>query len=162
MEQKFMVNKFKCAASAASAAAFILLAGAVLSIHRPGSALIFLLLGLVFAWIGLEAGSFLCLNEEGVSLQLFGKTRRHMSWDQIKEVGVAGTKVFNRSHPEKAGSIYIYFSPAEMTEDERFQMMLRWPSHSCLYMIYNEERFNAVQSRWNSHIETYNVGDLRL
>ena len=162
MEQRFIVNKFKCIASAVSSVTFVLLAGAVLFIHRPGSALIFLVLGLIFGFIAVQSGSVLQLNEEGVTRLLLGHTTAKIRWDEIKEIGVAGTKVFNRSHPEKAGSIYIYFSPVQMDEDERFQMMLRWPPSNCLYMTYNQDRFHAVQGHWNSHIEIYNVGDLCL
>ena len=84
------------------------------------------------------------------------------SWDQIKEVGVVGTKVFNGTGKnKKPGRRYIYFSPEELDEDSRFQMTLEWPpSREILYCIYTKYHAEYVQLLWQKPIATYNAGDL--
>lgn len=162
MERKFIVNPLQCVAAWISAAFLGLLAGTMVYIHRPGSALIFLALAVVFAVIGALGGACIHLDKTGVHKTLFGVAVRTLRWDEIAEVGVAGTRVFNRIHPEKTGSLYIYFSPVSMNENERFQMMLKWPPKDKLYLIYDAKRFHAVQTFWNQTVETYNTGNLHL
>ena len=100
------------------------------------------------------------LDDSGLSKTLFGIKLQHFSWTDIAEVGVAGTRVFNQNNPKRAGSLYLYFSPKALSEEERFDLMLRWPpSKSTPYMIFDKQRLTAVQLLWGKKIEKYNAGD---
>ncbi len=157
---KFMINPFKCLAAIASSLLFAALAIAMVSTSRWLSVCVFGLLALLFGYIGLTAGCILHLDDSGLSKTLFGIKLQHFSWTDIAEVGVAGTRVFNQNNPKRAGSLYLYFSPKALSEEERFDLMLRWPpSKSTPYMIFDKQRLTAVQLLWGKKIEKYNAGD---
>lgn len=157
---KFMINPFKCYAAIASSFLFTALAFSMLPTERWFSVIIFSLLALIFAYIGLNAGCILHLDDSGLCKTLFGFKLQTIPWSDIKEVGVAGTKVFNCNNPERTGSLYLYFSPKVLSENERFDLMLRWPpSKNTLYMIFNKKRLVTVQLLWGKNIQTFNIGD---
>ncbi|MCH1982043.1 hypothetical protein MCG98_05635 [Ruminococcus sp. OA3] len=109
-----------------------------------------------------SAGAFVTVNEDGVRLHALGITLKKFRWDDIKEVGIAGTKVFNRKKKEKCGSVYFYFCKKEMNDEERFDMCLKWPPTACIYLHFDNRKFDYIQSKWNKKIVTYNVGNLMI
>ena len=134
----------------------------LLTINRYFSATLFLLLGLVFSIIAILSGSSIHVSDTGIRQTFLGLTLRSLNWNEISEIGVVGTKVFNKKNPERTGTLYIYFSKVKLTKEERFKMILKWPPFHQIYLQYTETRFHAVQGFWNSHIETYNIGNLPL
>lgn len=159
-DSKFMINPFKCFTGITSSLLFAALAIAMISTGRWFSVYIFGLLAFIFGYIGLMAGCILHVDESGLHKTLLGLKLQSFSWANVAEVGVAGAKVFNQSNPKRTGSLYIYFSPKVLTENERFDLMLRWPpSKNTPYMIFNKQRLAAVQFLWGKEIQTFNVGD---
>ena len=45
-----------------------------------------------------------------------------------------------------------------MTEQQRFETMLRFPTKGLLFTTYSQAKIEAVQLRWSSRIATYNSG----
>lgn len=162
MKHRYIVNPFKCIASLVSC---IWLLGAglcMIPIHRYGSAAVFSALALIFALISIQNGAVIQIDSAGIRKSILGFQTKELVWSDIGEIGVTGTKVFNRSHPEKTGGLYIYISETPMTDQERFNMMLKWPPAGKLYLSYQAKRLNALLPYWDRKIESYNVGNLDL
>lgn len=162
MKNTFLANPFKCAVSISCSVCFFLLSGSVFLIERTSSALIFLLLGLIFGAVAAICGAVVSVDQSGVNQTILGFGTKKLLWADIAKVGVIGTKAFNQHHPEKTGSLYIYFSQKPLSEEEHFEMMLKWPPLDKIYLIYDDKRIQLIQMLWNSEIQTYNVGNLSL
>ncbi|MDL2233954.1 hypothetical protein LJC63_10325 [Ruminococcaceae bacterium OttesenSCG-928-L11] len=108
------------------------------------------------------SGSSLYIGKEYLEQRFLGFRIRTLAWRDVKEVGIVGTKVFNRRNPDKTGTKYIYFSRDTMDDDERFHMCFSWPPVQVLYMQYTHERITSVQTIWDSQLELFNVGSLEI
>lgn len=158
----FCVHPLKFAACLFTVAAGVILGITSLIIGEwLGAVLLFLVAGL-FTWQGLIYGAWVSVTAEGVRRHILGRTLKQQRWEEIKEVGVVGTKVFNRLHPEKTGSMYIYFSPKALTEQERFQLALDFPPKDMIFLLHNQEREDLVQAFWDTRLIGYNTGSLKL
>lgn len=162
MTSRFIVHPLKLVVSLATCLASAAIGLSLLEMGRGLSALVFLAVAALFLAVSLVFGATVTLDESGVRRSVLGRVTRSLTWEEIAEVGVAGTKVFNRGSPKKTGSLYIYFSPAAMTEEERFEMILTWPPRDKLFLLHNKKRMDAVQLLWNSKVQTYNAGDLQF
>lgn len=162
MEHHFLINPFKCIISTGTCLCFFLLSGCMVLIQRWGSTVIFLLFGLLFGLVAIINGSVIHLDSTGIFKTVLGIRTKILRWDDIGEVGVTGTKPFNKNHPEKTGGLYIYFSETPMTEQERFEMILKWPPTKKLYLTYNTRRAEAILLLYNRKLQTYNTGNLIL
>lgn len=162
MNYRFMANPFKCAVALTTCLVLVVMAVVMAYINRPVSFLFFAALAVVFGLVTAFSGATLEISEAGIRRRILGRWSEWMSWGDIAEVGIAGTKVFNQTNRDKVGSLYIYFSPTSMSENERFQMMLRWPPMDKLYLIYDPARLRAVQIYWRGPLATFNVGKLMM
>ncbi len=160
MKSSFMIYPFKFCISAVTSLFSFILAVSMLLIARPGSFLLFLVIAVVFLAVALINGSKLTIDEKGVRRTLFGRILQQYSWKDITEVGIVGTKVFGNDDKKDVGSRHLYFSREIMSNEERFRMVLQWPPHDKLYMLYNTERLACVQSYWSGVIETYKAGNV--
>ena len=162
MEKKYFVNPTQLAAAGATALATAVLAVTLMGLRRPVSALVFLVIAVVFGRIALETGAWIVVNPDGVSRRLFGRTAMSMTWDEMGEVGVAGARIFNKGNPDKTGTLYIYFSRTPMTEEERFSMMLSWPPKDKLYLQHDKYRMDFIQSIYGRKIQKFNTGKVKV
>ena len=124
---------------------------------------IVLLLMFVYIIAGLKNGCVVRVDKEGIR-RIFPNHTLYTKWEDIKEVGIAGTKVIkgnkNNGNRRNFGSVYIYFSKTAMNEDQLFNMCLEWPPKDTLYIRYSFRRAEAVQRYWMKNIKTYNVDGL--
>lgn len=118
-------------------------------------------IAIVFLVIGLNYSCIITIDHTGVSKSLCGKTIRHLSWSEIREVGVTGTKVFG-DEKKNHGTLFIYFSPVALTEEERFSMALNWPPRKQIYLEYDQARIQFIQQLWANRIESYRTGELHF
>jgi len=162
MKRRFIVYPFKLLASLLCTLCFAIVAAAMVAVDRIGAAWAFGAFGLVYLVPAALSGMTVELNTEGVQQSLLGLPLRRWRWDEIAEIGVVGTKVFNPQHPEKTGALQLYFSRQALTEEQRFELALKWPPLDKIYMVYDQKRGFAVQLYWSGKIETYNTGDLRF
>lgn len=116
----------------------------------------------IYAVLAFRNGQIVRISPESVELRLFSVPRNSFGWNEIQEVGVAGTKILNAANTNRTGAKYIYFSPRMMTEEERFNMCLKWPPKDVIYIRYNAERIDRVMKRWKKEVVLYNTGKLRL
>lgn len=164
MQQKnhFWVDGFRFAVALATTIFSLVLSICLITMGRYGSALAFFIIFLLFLPILKSYGATVTVDEEGIRSSFLGKTRLSMRWDEIGEIGVAGSRLFNNKNGEKPGFLYIYVSPSSMTDEERFQMMLKFPPKDKIFFSYSKESIFAVQMRWSSKIQTYNSGNVRF
>lgn len=150
-----------------SACVFTVVSGLTLGItfltlkNWLGAVVMFAIAGL-FIWQGFLYGPWVSITCEGIRKHIFGWTLKEISWSEIAEVGVVGTRVFNKLTPHKTGPMYIYFSPRKLTEEERFRLALDFPPRDMLYLLHNQEREDLVQNLWNTKLIGYNTGSLNL
>ena len=162
MRHKFLVNPALFLYSALIAAILAMLTLVMVYSQRIVSAIVFLQLTLLFTGVAIYYSAVLTVDNNGVSRSVFGIRRKFLLWDEIEEVGIGGTKILHAPGAKHVGTLYIYFSASRLTDEERFNMFLRWPHWNQCYMRFSQNRLRAVQMQWNKEIATYNVGDLTV
>lgn len=162
MERQYRVNPGKFFIVMLFSAVVLVCSIIMLSRGRTLSGAVFLIVGLVFGALALPYGAVVTVDHTGVRKKLFGKTLLDRRWEEIAEVGVAGTKVFHGKDAKRTGELYIYFSAQTMTEDQRFQMMLNWPPRDMAYLSYDKNRLEAIHLLWGGGIASYNVGKTQI
>lgn len=150
--------KFGVALCTVAACAFLGILAAVAGNWIPAG--LFGAGAVLFIFVAFLYGSTITLDAKGLSRSFFGIPMYHVAWSDIAEVGVVGLKVFNNNDANRTGTRYIYFSPRSLDKDSRFRLALEWPPRNMLYLCYSKDRLTAVQSLWNSTIETYNAGNI--
>lgn len=160
MKKRFVVDPIRCGAATLVSAAFLLFCAVMFPLHRMGSAVVFFLLGMLFLAVALVNGTVVTVDERGISRATLGMGSRFLPWEEAAEVGVCGTRLFRKGKRGKTGTLYIYVSPTPLTDEARFDMVLKWPPLRGYYLLYSQERMAAVQLRWEGRIVRYNAGDL--
>jgi len=163
MNQKnFIVDPYKYGVAAATCIVSLALGITLLTIHRMGSSFVFLAIAAVFAYIAFLNGSTVRLTKEGVSLHFWKISRKFVPWPEIREVGVAGTKYIRQKNKDDVGSVFIYFSKKEMSDEERNQMLFAWPPKDMIYMRFIDERLFQAQLFYPGKIIFYHSGKIHL
>lgn len=97
MNGHFIVNFFKSAAATVVFVVFFFFSIVMFLISRPVSAILFLVIGAVFGYVALINGMTVNVDENGISKSLFGFVTMKFNWEDVAEIGVCGTKVFNKN-----------------------------------------------------------------
>ncbi len=160
MKNRYYIDPYKFGIALGTIAVCVLLCIWNLTRGQP-EGLFFLLPALPFVYVAWLYGAILEVDPEQLRLTRFGKTARSVSWTELAEMGVVGTKVFNKGNPDKTGNLYIYFSRAPLEEEERFQLALKWPPKEQLYLLYTKERMDAIRPLWFGKVQAYNTGKLK-
>lgn len=160
MNRKFIVNPILCAFCAVISIFSATMIYIMIIIERFGSAAIFGVMAVVFLCTAVYFGNVISVDHNGIRKYVLGIPLKHILWSEIEEIGICGTKVFNKGNPKKVGTIYIYFSTRKLDENAHFKMILEWPPKDMYFVLYNQARLTAIQTLWSSRIETYNVGGL--
>lgn len=158
-EEKFTVNPLRLAVALATSLASLVIAAAMIFIRSPLPAVVFLVIAIFFALLSASNGARLTVSGTGIERKPWIGGKTAWSWDEIAEVGVAGTKLFPKSDSGKPGEMYIYFSKRVLDDNERFEMVLKWPPKDRLYLSYTPERLRAVTRCWNGTVTEYNTRD---
>lgn len=161
LKKEFLAHPLMAAVCFVIAATGALIGGCLVYLGRPGSAAVFFCIGLAFFFISVPYASVIAVDEHGLVKRFLGRELLRLPWDEIAEVGIAGTKVFNSMNRQKTGTLCIYFSRRQMTDDDHFNMLLRWPDRDIPFLTYNLKRLQAVQMCWKGEITFYNAGDIR-
>lgn len=162
MRNDFCIHPLRLVISGATVLTSVVLGITAIIIGEPVAAALLFLIALLFLWQAFIYGPWVSITPEGVRKHIFGHTLKFQSWDEIQEVGVIGTKVFNKLTPEKTGYLYIYFSPKKMTQQDRFQLALNFPPKDMIFLIHSQEREDMVQAFQSTRLVGYNTGSLKL
>lgn len=161
MSANVTVNKSSAVIMAFFAAVFLL---AGISLFLVGSWVggsICVVLMLVYLGIAAMYGAVVHIGPEGVSRKMLLLPREHHSWEELQEVGVFGSKVLKQEGSSRVGTLYLYFSTKAMTDQERFDMVLKWPIRQ-IHFVFSQRSLGLVQYYWTKKIDTFNTGDLRI
>ena len=163
-EHRIMADPEKFIAALATCAVCGFLAFKAFQQNATPLAVFFTLVCAVFLYIMFLYGSTLRVNSEGIRKEFLFIPLKTVSWDDIVEVGVLGTKIFNGgAYKKKPGRRYIYFSEKELDGDTRFKMALEWPPlNGELFCIFTKDNYHHIEMQWGGTIEKYNAGDLYL
>ena len=164
MHHRFIVDKEKTSTALAVSIFCLIVAAILLPMERTVSAVVFFVIGVLFAAIAAVNGEVLHLDVNGITKTLLGITLHHVDWSQIKEVGVCGTNPLNKGQPKKTGRLYIYCSVEKMDDGKRYDMILNWPpkQKEQLYFTFSPKRLEALRLLWQEEMAEYNIGDLLL
>lgn len=159
---RYIIHPSKAAISAVVMILSLALTAVLLVCRLWLAACLFFLVAVVYGFVLHVVGSNVVINEEGVTKQQFFKKPIAMKWGQIREVGVIGIRVVNHENSRQTGPRYIYFSNADLSTDERFDLGLRWPPKEQIYLRFSNERIWTVQRFWRYEIALYNAGKVYL
>ncbi len=125
-------------------------------------ALVFGAIFLIFAGITIYAARLVQVDQKEMCVSYFGLFKRHYPWDELQEVGVMGLRIFKSKKSKASGLTYIYFSKEALTDDERFNIALRWPVNHIPYLLYNRKRLETIQFLWEKPISFYNADSAKF
>ena len=125
-------------------------------------AAVFLFLSGIFIWYFLSIAAIVRISAEGVERKSLLSGSLIVTWDDLKQVGILGTRAFPRSRMNRGGVKYIYFSRDVLNEEDLFRLILKWPSRDVPYVPYRRRNIDTVSLLWKGDIERYNTGDRRL
>lgn len=162
MQKSYFVNPVEFAVAMCTAVVAAVIACCLIYISRPVSALVFFGISLLFFKVSATTGAKITIDPETITRSLFGRVTESFRWDEVVEVGVAGSRIFPKGNPNKSGALYIYFSKTELTDDERFQMMLNWPPKDKLYLAHDKDRMDFIQVLYGKKIQKYNTGSTKV
>ena len=159
--KKYFADSFKFTVLLAAALLFLLAAVSLFYVASHLPAAFCLLLSCVYLYAALLHGARIEIDAQGISRRFLWFPPQRLSWTEIREVGICGVNALNRRSPEKTGTLYLYFSLKELSENERFQMILHWPPRQ-IWLSYSRSHLQAITPFWEKEIITYNTGDLTL
>jgi hypothetical protein len=162
MKYHYIVNPFKGIIAIIFAFIFFISGGAMFSIYQPLPAVLFITIGIVYTISAVMNGTVVHVDKKGINKSVFGIVTMMFQWEEINELGVCGTNVFHKHHPKKTGTLYIYISKNKLDEQERFDMILKWPPKDKIYFVYTKKHLEAIQLLSKCKIKTYNTGNLML
>ncbi len=158
----YIISPLKAIVSATTSIVSIVLMCTFLYLSATIPALVFLAIALLFAIIAINSAAKLSIDEEGVFKKTLFRKDRSLRWDEIQEVGIAGSKLFPKSDKGKPGQLYIYFSKTHLTDQERFDMMLKWPPRDKLFMQYTDKRAENILLLWEKPFVEYNTREEQI
>lgn len=161
MEMKFFVNARKMTVAIICSVTFAALSVFLSIGHHWLTALLTLILCLIYAGTAIKNGQIIRLDDCGVSSRTLSGSLV-MPWPEIHEIGVVGLRVIRGEGQKHCGSKNIYFSSVPLSDDELFELCLNWPPKKMLYTRFTYKRIAAIQRVWSRDIRMYNVGDLRF
>ena len=162
MKKTYMIYPFKFIVSLVTFLFSTILAVTLFSISRLPSAVVFTVIAILFLAVAILYGSKITLDDTGLTCTFLLINRRHVDWNEIAEVGIVGSKVFRNDDRKDVGTLYLYFSPVTLTEQERFELVLHWPPFDKLFLKYSPNRLEAIQQYWSGNIVFYHAGDVFL
>lgn len=156
-----IVNKANALVMTFFAAVFLLAGVCLMLVGSWIGGAVCILLTLIYLCISAMYGAVVHIDANGISRKVLFRPKESYAWKELREVGVFGSRILKRETSNKVGTLYLYVSTQAMTEEERFNMVLRWPVRQ-IHFVYSPRSLELVQYYWNQKIETFNTGSLRF
>lgn len=157
MKTKFIVNLPGCLVAEFTAIIFAWMTALAFQCHKVFLALIFVTLSLLYVCIALRNGTVVQISKDGVTLQILGRCIRRLPWENVEEVGVLGTRIFASQKSKKHGLLYMYYSERKLTQEERFELCLKWPPKKIIYHCFSKDIKVCMEKFWQKEIASYNA-----
>jgi len=158
----FLTDPLKAAVSGVTVAFCLAVVITAVTMEEYIGAGVFAMVTMLFGYVFFKSCRLMRVGKEGIEVSFFGLGRRELQWREIAEVGCAGMKILKDSKSKKTGALYIYFSEKPLTDDERFDMVLRWPRPEIPYMRYTRKNLDFLQYKWKNEIVFYNADRARF
>lgn len=156
-EKRYLVNPLRLAVALCTAAVSLVLAVTFIYLGALFPAVIFFIITAAFLAAATYPAATIIITEDGVTRKSILGRKIYFPWNEIRETGVAGTRLFPQSDKGKAGTLYIYFSKGEMNDQQRFDMMLHWPPKDKIYLQYTAQRARDILIWWSKPFRQYNT-----
>lgn len=150
----------RCVLSAVSSIGLLAVAGASFYLHYWIAAAIFMVVGIIFAYMAVTYGAIIHIDDKGFTHKIFGFTIRHLDWNEVREIGVLSTKLYGNKG--RVDTLNIYMSPVKMTEDDCFNMVVRWPPTKISYLAYSKVRLEKIQILSDKPVKNFNTDKMNL
>ncbi len=160
--KKYLISPLHFMVSFFTAFALIILVFIFIAMHNYVAFIACLVLAILFIHEAFVYGRVVEINSYGVKMKHFNCVEKDWRWDEITQVGVAGTRVFMKDFLGKTGSLFIYLSKEELDEQQIFNMMLDWPPKDKVFIKYDIDRLNMIQTYYSGRIKVYNAGDIKI
>lgn len=155
---RFLVDPLKCFAGAATFVVLAVVAVVLVVMGEYLSAAIFFAVGVLFIPETLPYAGIVSIDATGVHCARLGRAPLSLAWSDVAEVGAAGSRVFRHGKESSPGRIYFYFSPVEMTDDDRFNMMFRFPPKDKVVLRSSDAARRALRQYWSGPVQEYQTG----
>ncbi len=117
------------------------------------------MLSVAFGYVFFLSFSIVTISSTEVTLSFMGIKRQVLKWEEINELALIGEKVFTRK-PEKTGDLYVFFSKTKHTEEEIFNIIVKWPpTRDIIYAEYSKEFLEKAKFYYQNEPVTYNIGN---
>lgn len=161
MTRQVMVNRTMAVLQAFFSLMFLIAALALYAVKSWAGGTLFLAMAFLYLLLAAMYSAVVRIDAEGISRKVWFLPSESYSWKEVQEVGVFGSKALKQRNSKKVGTLYFYFSTQRMTEDERFAMILKWPTRK-IHFLFDRRSLEIVQYYWDGEINTCNVGELKL
>ena len=156
-KHRFFVHPVLFAAGLATFLFLTMMAVILLTIGEYIAAAIFFAVGLFFIPQVIQYGKIISIDKEGVCSFFLGKKLLRFQWSELSQVGIAGSRVIRNKDGKKHGTLYLYFSPEPLSEDDLFKMMLHFPPKNIIVLACISQTYNAVRQYWHEQIPSFNA-----
>lgn len=161
MTRQVMVNRTMAVLQAFFFLMFLIAALALYAVKSWVGGTLFLAMAFLYLLLAAMYSAVVRIDAEGISRKVWFLPPESYSWKEVQEVGVFGSKALKQRNSKKVGTLYFYFSTQRMTEDERFAMILKWPTRK-IHFLFDRRSLEIIQYYWDREIDTCNIGDLKL
>lgn len=110
------------------------------------------ILGSVYCAFFYSLYAFIIVDAYGIRQKRLFRSCKSIPWDAIKEVGLLGNDAF--SVPHKRHFRFIYFSTRVLTQSDRFDLTLEWPTSKLIYIPYTSSNYFATANYGGKDIQS--------
>lgn len=163
MKKTYLTDPVKMASSGVFGVFLLILLPEFIAQGTIPGTILFGGIGLAFTLLALYYSRLMTIDEEGIKVTYFGLVKvKSVKWSELSEVGICGMRLFKPKTWKSTGALYIYFSEEVMSEDDRFNMVFKWPRPENPYLYYSEKKLREIRKFYPKKIEIYNADKMKL
>lgn len=155
-DEIYWVDGAKALSSAIFGTIFLLVAMTCVTLQYWLMALLLFVPAVAFLRITCICGCRIRISKDGISKSFLGSVQQSLTWQQIPELWVLGTKVFG-NREKYTGTLYLCFCTEAMSEDALFDTILNWPPKKIPHLVVTPGRLEQIQLLSEKRIQKFNV-----
>lgn len=159
MSMNVIVNKTHAVFMALFAGAFLLASTSLIAVGSWIGGAACILMALIYLYLCAMYGSVVRIDHKGITCRTLLLPIKHYAWEELQEVGVFGANILKSGRYGKSGTLYLYFSTNTMTDEERFDMVLKG-SFQQIHFVYSSRALEIVQYYWEKPVVNFHAGKL--
>ena len=151
----YIVDPVRAALSLLAAVIFLTVAVMAAQEAKYIRAVLFAVLGVVYILQLRENLQTAVIGPEGVSFYDLGRCIRSLRWEDVRETGVLNLKVTNNYDKDRIGTMMLYVSGRELSDEEKLGICLRWPPRDLIYFRFTRSRYLTLQQYRGDNIPLF-------